>query len=133
MAENKLRLMQLADMYSFITGTAREDALEIIRETETGKRIEAGDPVLMYEQHTSNLADIAKELPCDVQGQFTAEKIIESLGHAGTWEAPIKVSASPEQKEAFRRQLKQAQKNKLKISRDARRLTRSWGKNTGAH
>ena len=56
------RINQLAFMLSDITKIDRSQALEIIKETDTGKAILDNNMTILYEQQTENLEEVAVEL-----------------------------------------------------------------------
>lgn len=124
MRKNDIRLSQLAKMYSAIAEVPYEEALNIIRKTKTGQKIKDNDPILMYEQHTSNLMEIAKELPIDTRKKFTADKVIESFKNISIPRPEIKMPARSKHKVVFQQQLKKSQKVKLRVGRDTQKLIR---------
>lgn len=113
---SNLRLRQIAYMYASISGKSLEESEQDILSTKTGRDIEAGDPTLLYEQQTSNLYSIVRELPENLQKRFTQDNIIaayrEMLPHE---EKPVLIfKASPSYKQQLRKQLKDFRKQTFK-------------------
>lgn len=113
---NNLRLHQLAQMYAYISGGSQSEAIKNILSTKTGKAIRDGNPLSLYEQQTSNLYSITRELPLDIQKKFTKEAIVKSYERICRQKEPVhlKFYAAPGKKKHLQSELKKAYKRQLK-------------------
>lgn len=73
------RLTQLVTMFSSITGETEDNAKKAILSTPTGQAISQSNPAYLYDQQTSNLAEIASELPTEIGKKFTKAAIMQSM------------------------------------------------------
>lgn len=105
------RLMQLVTMFSSITGETESDAKKTILSTRTGQAISQNNPAYLYDQQTSNLVEIASELPAEIGSKFTKHAITQSmrmLAHTPIQNSTgINIKANPAGKIYINKTLKQ--------------------------
>ena len=137
--DNK-RMGQLVFMFSYITGQPAEEARNIILQTETGKAVQAENPIVMYEQQTENISSIAMELRNHKSYEalvdlFTVNAIVQAMRALKTMEKQdgkysvaqsIVIASNPELKDRVKVQTQVARKNVLQIKKqnqmNARRI-----------
>lgn len=118
-------------MFSYITGQPIEDARNIILQTETGKAVQAENPIVMYEQQSENISSIAMELRnCksyeSLVDLFTVTEIVQAMRALKNMEKqnakysveqPIVIASNPELKDRVKVQNQVARKNVLQIKK----------------
>lgn len=87
---NNNRMRQLVFMFSKITGESEENSRKIILLTETGKAVQEGNIVALYEQQTANLDSIARELRNteydSMSKLFTVDVIVKAMKELNCYE-----------------------------------------------
>lgn len=124
------RISDLVQMYMHVTGESYQEALDNILCTSVGKAINDNTSRYLYEQQTSNLNEIAEELPPEQRKQFTPLRIsksLEALAQNDNTPSNIKLQfqANPNMKSVLikkiksynSKQLQKDSKNHLKIER----------------
>lgn len=140
---NNKRLQQIVWMFSYITGQPIENARDIILQTETGKAVQAENPIVMYEQQSENISSIAMELRNYKSYEalvdlFTVTAIVQAMQSLKNMEKQdekhsvaksIVIASNPDLKAMDKVQKQAARKNVLQIKKqnqmNARRIERA--------
>ena len=119
--DNFSRIVEIANMFSLITGKTFDESFDLILSTKYGQGIFYNNPTVMYQQTTENLRAIAEELNqrnpnLKLKELFTADKIFETYMHgnfSGISTARTNFPVIKNLKEKHRMLLKNARKKLL--------------------